>query len=186
MIVPPPLEERLVGRRVEVNVGIQPDADVEQAQVRVQVEGSLRLAEGGPLIFQGPLKAQESKRLSFGIIATESGAQKLRVELSSELPGVRASVPETIPGFEFPPQHVTTQVFKDTLLEQAAQAVSREAKVKVVVDEAVGQEPVSADFSEGIRAEAALRILADSADCTLRVEGNNFRIYRPAPDHEGE
>ncbi len=186
IIVPPPLAERVVGRPVDVSVAIQPDADVEQAQVQVETQGSLRLAGDTPSIYRGPLKAAESKRLTFGIIAVESGAQELRVELSSELPGVAASIPVSIPGFERPPEHLTTQVFDNTPLEQAAAAISREADVRVVVAEAVGQEPVSADFSEGIPAEAALRILADSADCTLGVEGDNFRIYRPAPDDDGE
>ncbi len=186
IIVPPPLAERVVGRPVDVNVAIQPDADVEQAQVLVQTQGSLRLAGDTPSIYRGPLKAAESKRLTFGIIAAESGAQELRVELSSELPGVAASIPVSIPGFERPPEHLTTQVFDNTPLEQAAAAISLEDDVRVVLAQAVGQEPVSADFSEGIPAEAALRILADSADCTLGVEGDNFRIYRPAPDDDGE
>ncbi len=186
VVTPPPLEERIVGETVQVQVAIQPEADVEEAQVRVETKGSLRLAEDKPVIYQGPLAMQDSKRLAFGIIAAETGAQELRVDLTSELPGVCASTPVTIPGFELPPQHLTTQVFHGTPLDQAIRAVAQEAKLKVSIGERVGQEAVSADFSAGVPGQAALRILAESADCSLRAEGDTCTVYRPAPDNDAQ
>ncbi len=186
VITPPPLEERIVGETVQVQMAIQPEADVEQAQVRVETKGSLRLAEDKPVIYQGPLSMQDSKRLAFGIIAAETGAQELRVDLTSELPGVCASTPVTIPGFELPPQHLTTQVFHGTPLDQAIRAVAQEAKLKVSIGERVGQEAVSADFSAGVPGQAALRILAESADCSLQAQGDTYTVYRPAPDNDAQ
>ena len=186
IVTPPPLEQRTVGRPLEVQITIQPDADVAEAVVQVQPKGSLRLTEDKPIIYQGPLEAQESKHLAFGIIATASGAQELQVDLLSELPGVAASALVTIPDFQPPPKHLTTQVFRDTPLDEALQAVAQEAKVEVIASEGIGQELISADFSTGVPAEAALRILADIADCQLQVEDETYYISRDAVDADGE
>jgi len=185
IITPPPLTERIVGEPVQVQMTIQPQASVENAVVRVQPQGSLRLTEQRPIIYQGPLSADKPKQLSFGIIASETGTQQCQVEVSSELPGVAASTTVAIPGFEAPPKHVTTQVFEDTPLDEAIQAVAREADVKVTVGEGLGQKLVTYDFSEGVPGEAALRILAEIGGCQLEVDNGTYRICCPADD-EGE
>ncbi|MCK4323900.1 MAG: zf-HC2 domain-containing protein, partial [Armatimonadetes bacterium] len=61
VITPPSLEKRIVGEPVEVGVSIQPQASVESAVVRVQPQGSLRLVDERPIIYQGPLPADEPK-----------------------------------------------------------------------------------------------------------------------------
>jgi len=185
VITPPSLEERIIGQPVDVRVSIQPQASVEKAVVRVQPQGSLRLAEQRPIIYQGPLSADEPKQLSFTIIASESGTQQCQVEVSSELPGVAASTTVAIPGFEAPPKHITTQVFEDTPLDQAIRAVAREADMEVSVGDGLSQKRVTYDFSEGVPGEAALRILAEIGGCQLEVDDGTYRIHCPA-DNEGE
>jgi len=182
VITPPSLEKRIVGEPVEVGVSIQPQASVESAVVQVQPQGSLRLVNERPIIYQGPLTADEPKQLSFGIIASETGTQRCLVEMSSELPGVAASTTVSIPDFELPPKHVTTQVFEDIPLDEAIRAVAREADVKVTVGEGLSQKLVSHDFSEGVPGEAALRILAELGGCQLDVADGTYRIYCPAED----
>jgi len=182
VITPPPLTERIVGKPVQVGVTIQPQANVESAVVQVQPQGSLRLADDRPIIYQGPLPADKPKQLSFGIIASETGTQQCRVEVSSELPGVAASTTVAIPGFEPPPKHVTTQIFEDTPLDEAIRAVAREADVKVTVGEGLEQKLVTYDFSGGVPAEAALRVLAELGGCQLDVEDGAYRICCPAED----
>ncbi len=182
VITPPSLEKRIVGEPVEVGVSIQPQASVESAVVRVQPQGSLRLVDERPIIYQGPLTADKPKQLSFAIIASETGTQECQVEVSSELPGVAASTTVAIPGFEAPPKHITTQVFEDTPLDEAIWAVAREADVKVTVGEGLGQKLVTHDFSEGVPGEAALRILAELGGCQLDVEDGTYRICCPAGD----
>ncbi len=182
VITPPSLEKRIVGEPVEVGVSIQPQASVESAVVRVQPQGSLRLVDERPIIYQGPLTADKIKQLSFGIIASETGTQECLVEVSSELPGVAASTTVSIPDFELPPKHVTTQVFEDTPLDEAIRAVAREADVKVTVGEGLGQKLITHDFSEGVPGEAALRILAELGGCQLDVEDGTYRICCPAED----
>jgi len=133
VITPPSLEKRIVGESVVVGVSIQPQASVESAVVRVQPLGGLELADDRPIIYQGPLAADEPKQLSFTIIASETGTQRCLVEVSSELPGVAASTTVSIPGFEPPPKHVTTQIFEDTPLDEAIWVVAREAGLEVGV-----------------------------------------------------
>ncbi len=182
VITPPSLSERIVGQPVPVQVTIQPQASVEKAVVRIQPLGKLELADDQPIIYQGPLTAEESKQLSFGIIARETGTQECQMELSSELPGVAASTTVSIPGFEPPPEHVTTQVFEETPLDEAIRVVAREADVKVMVGEGLEQKPVTYDFSEGVPAEVALRILAELGGCQLDVADGTYRICCPAED----
>ncbi len=183
VITPPSLEKRIVGEPVEVGVSIQPQASVESAVVRVQPQGTLRLVDDRPIIYQGALPADEPKQLFFGIVASETGTQQCLVEVSSELPGVAASTTVAIPGFEAPPKHVTTQVFEDTPLDEAIRAVACEADMKVTVGEGLGQKLVTHDFSEGVPGEAALRILAELGGCQLDVvEDGTYRICCPAGD----
>ncbi len=185
IMTPPPLTERIVGEPVQVQVTIQPQASVEKAVVRVQPLGGLELADDRSIIYQGPLTADEPKQLSFGIIASETGTQRYLVEVSSELPGVAASTIVSIPDFELPPKHVTTQVFEDTPLDEAIRVVAREADMEVIVGEALAQKLVTYDFSEGVPGEAALRILAELGGCQLDVEDGTYRICYPTDD-EGE
>ncbi|MCK4324375.1 MAG: DUF4974 domain-containing protein, partial [Armatimonadetes bacterium] len=121
-------------------------------------------------------------QLFFGIIASETGTQECLVEVSSELPGVAASTTVSIPDFELPPKHVTTQVFEDTPLDEAIRAVAREADVKVTVGEGLEQRLVTHDFSEGVPGEAALRILAELGGYQLDVADGTYRICCPAGD----
>ncbi len=148
----------------------------------MQPLGGLELAADQPIVYQGPLPADKPKQLSFGIIAREIGTQQCRLEVSSELPGVAASTTVAIPGFAAPPKHVTTQVFEDTPLGEAIRVVAREADVKVTVGEGLEQKLVTYNFSEGVPAEAALRVLAELGGCQLDVEDGAYRIYCPAED----
>ncbi len=182
VITPPPVTERIIGEPVQVQVTIQPQASVANAVVRVQPLGGLELADDQPIIYQGPLSADNPKQLSFGIIARETGTQQCEVALSSELPGVAALATVSIPDFELPPEHVTTQVFEDTPLDGAIRAVARDADVKVTVGEGLEQKLVTYDFSEGVPAEAALRILAELGGCQLEVKDGRYRVCSPAED----
>jgi len=182
IITPPSLEKRIVGEPAEVEVSIQPQANVENAVVRIQPLSSLELVDERPIIYQGPLTADKPKQLSFGIIAHETGTQQCEVEVSSELPGVAASTTVSIPGFEPPPQHVTTQVFEDIPLDEAIRAVAREADLEVTVGEGLEHRLVTYDFSEGVPGEAALRVLAELGECQLCVEDGVYHICCPAED----
>ena len=182
VITPPPLTERIVGKPVPVRVTIQPQANVEKAVVQVQPLGGLELADAQPVIYHGPLLADKPKQLSFTIIARETGTQQCQVEVSSELPGVAASTTVAIPGFEPPPKHITTQVFKDTPLDEAIRIVAHEADMNVAVGEGLEQRIVTCDFSVGVPGEAALRVLAELGGCQLEVEDGTYRIYCPADD----
>ena len=182
-ITPPPLTQRVVGRPLHVQIEVQAEADVERAEVRVEPQGSLRLTDEEPVVYRGPLQAAQPKRLWVGIIATEAGTQKGRVSLSSELPGVAAAAPLTMPDFQLPPQHLTTRVFTAVPLDRALRAVAHQARVRIMFGEGVGHARVSADFSQGIPAEAALRILAESGGCRLEVIGSDvYRVSRPTDE----
>jgi len=92
-------KQRVVGQEAVVKVKIEPEVDVAQAVVRVRPQGTLRVTPPEGIVYRGPLKGGESTTVTFAIIATASGTQQLTVELASELPGITASVPVSIPDF---------------------------------------------------------------------------------------
>lgn len=97
MVIPP--KERVVGKRLQVKVVIEPEVDVAKVVVRVKPRGTLQVTTPDGVAYRGPLKGGQPTTVSFDIIATDSGTQRLTVELSSELPGVSASVPVSMPNF---------------------------------------------------------------------------------------
>ncbi len=99
-VIPP--KQRVVGQEAVVKVKIEPEVDVAQAVVRVRPQGTLHVTLPEGIVYRGPLKGGESTTVTFAIIATASGTQQLTVELASELPGITASVPVSIPDFRQP------------------------------------------------------------------------------------
>ncbi len=97
-----PAPDRVVGREVHVKVVIEPERDVDQVAVQVKPEGTLQLSTADAVVYRGSLKAGQQNALNFRIIATETGTQRLTVELSSDTPGIAASVPVSIPDFRKP------------------------------------------------------------------------------------
>lgn len=118
-----PPKQRVVGREVQVKVIIEPERDVAEAIVRVKTEGTLQVTPPGAVVYCGPLKAGQQNMVNFGIIAAEIGTQRLTVELSSEVPGISASVSVPIPDFHKPQPPPDTEP-QDTEADNGAESGS--------------------------------------------------------------
>ena len=92
----------MVGQEVSIKVIIEPEIDVQQAMVTVKPAGQLRLSAPDGIVYHGELKGKVHNKITFGVIADEPGTQRLTIELSSEVPGISATVPVSIPGFQLP------------------------------------------------------------------------------------
>ena len=97
-----PSADRVVGQKLSIKVIIEPDIDVHQAMVTVKPAGQLRLSAPDGIIYRGELKGKVHNNITFGVIADEPGTHRLTIELSSEVPGISATVPVSIPGFQLP------------------------------------------------------------------------------------
>ncbi len=97
-----PSADRVVGQKLSIKVIIEPDIDVHQATVTVKPAGQLRLSAPDGIIYRGELKGKVHNKITFGVIADEPGTHRLTIELCSEVPGISATVPVSIPGFQLP------------------------------------------------------------------------------------
>jgi hypothetical protein len=166
-----PPSDRTVGAAVYGQLTLTGDAEAN-VTVTVAPRGRLQVANApGGLLYQGPLRAGQALRLPVRLVAGRAGTQRLAVRMRSDVPTVLADLDVTIPSFRGqmsdPGQSVVTLTFRDASVRKAMRQMADQAGARLLVDDTVGTELVSHDYSAGVPFEAALRIMAES--CGYRV-----------------
>jgi len=182
----------VVGRSAWISIAIAADVAARSAQLRVLSSAGVEVtgADDG-LVYNGPIERGRTLRVPVEIISERPGPARLRVTLRSDKPELIASIPVITPpfvtqtGVESPRQAAARTIsfdFHETPLRQAFEEIASETGAHISAGQGVGNLPVTIDFSRGVPLEAALRILADTAGCTVVRNRDIYRIEASHPD----
>jgi hypothetical protein len=170
-----PPADRQVDTWGTVSISITPQGNVGHANVRVV--GGDALEVRSQQVYSGPLVGGEAKRVSARVRAHEPGAHALHVIVTSDTPVVNSDLPVSLPGY-YAAAHAgqTHRQFRSVPLTEAVQQVAADGGFSVQVSQMLAGRRITADFSGGLSARAALRLLAQMADGTLTKTDSGYRL----------
>jgi len=169
-IVPPVHPQ--VGTRATVTITVRPNVDFQDVVLTVTPRGALMVV-GSTTVYSGPLAANQRRQFKVGVISSSAGTQHLTVRLRTDVPGVESSLDAELPGFTEPAPSVDAGgkirlALRSVPLREALRKVATAGRLDVEIADSVGNERVTADFSDGASPVSALKAVAGLGGC--RVE----------------
>ena len=173
-----PPGSRVVNSWGTIGISNVPEGDVPRARVRVIGGEGLEVRGGNPA-YLGSLSGGQSRRLSAEIRARRAGDLSLRVVVTSDTPVVNTDLAVRIPGYRAAVLSGQTQrQFRSVPLAEAARQIAADGGLKVTVAPALAGRRNTADFSRGVSASSALRLLAQMADGRLEHSDGEYHLVR--------
>jgi len=170
-----PPAERQVETWGTVTISITPQGNVGRARVRVVGGDALEVSR--EQVYVGPLSAGAAKQVTARVRAHAPGAHALHVIVTSDTPVVDTDLPVKIGGYYAAARSGQTyRQFHSVTLSEAAQAVAGDGGLCVEISPLLAGRRITADFSAGLSAHAALRLLAQMTDATLEKTDGGYRL----------
>ena len=184
-----PPTRRAVGEVVPATVAVETERDVQRARIQVRGLDTLEIVgvdEDG-VIYRGALLANEKTEQTVRIRAHEPGTQSMIVNLRSSHPEVETDLLVEIGEFQtvVPPTLQNIKVaFEETPVREAIEQITEASGMRVQVQGELPDQRVTKDFSAGVPAEAALRIVAEDVGWQVRAD-DGTQIVEPLPATTG-
>jgi CBS domain-containing protein len=180
-----PPTRRAVGEIVPATVTVETERDVQRARIQVRGLRTLEVvgvSEDG-VIYRGALLANQKTEQTVRIRAHEPGTQSMLVNLRSSHPEVETDLVVEMGEFqiEVPPTLQNIEVaFEETPVSEAIEQIAETSGMQVQVAGELPDQRVTKDFSAGVPAEAALRIVAEDVGWQVRAD-EGLQIVEPLP-----
>ncbi len=180
-----PPTRRAVGEIVPATVTVETERDVPRARIQVRGLHSLEIvdADEDGVIYRGELSAKEKTEQTVRVRAHEPGMQSMIVNLRSSNPEVETDLVVEMGEFqiEVPPTLQNIEVaFNETLVREAIAQIAEASGMQVQITGELPDQRVTKDFSAGVPAEAALRIVAEDVGWQVRAD-EQTQIVEPLP-----
>ncbi|HUS81188.1 MAG TPA: hypothetical protein VM283_07965, partial [Armatimonadota bacterium] len=178
-----PPHRRVVGEVVSALVEVQTERDVALARIRARGSEGLQLVGVKPdgVIFEGPLTAEQETQQTVRMRAERPGPQSLMLRLRSSNPEVETDLRVDLGDFEnevSPEQIYISLDLRERPVSEAVQSIARASGMQVRVVATLPDDRVTKDFSAGVPALAALRIVVEEVGWQVRDSGNLHIVER--------
>ncbi len=188
MVAVRPPTERMTGAVVPATIIIETEEDVARAKISATGSEGLELIglADDDAVFDGPLMAGQETVLSVRMMARNAGEQTVCLRVRSTDPIVDTRLDVSMGDFTepIPPAERKVQFdFVGKTLRDAVAEIVRESGLKVTVAEDVREATVTVRMEEEIPALAALRMIAEAADCQV-IEADDAFIVQEAREEQ--
>ncbi len=179
-----PPGRRVVGELVPATVTVETERTVDSARIRVIGLRSLEIvgADEDGVIYRGVLEANQRTEQTVQMRAQQPGMQSMIVNLRSSNPEVETDLVVDMGEFEHeePATEANLQLlFHETPIGEAIEQIRQNSRMQIMVNGDLPDTRVSKDFSVGVPAQAALRIVVEDVGWQLR-EAEEVQIIEAA------
>lgn len=189
--IPPHIRE--VGNACTAAIVLEADSYIPDAVVKASPGPGLRVlnttADG--TLHVGPLRANRRITVPLRLLADKPGSQALEISVTSDSPEANARIGAKLKDFTPPPPGApqlamkgspsgdeVSLIFRETPIKDALRRVAEPGGHRLQFGPNVNGRRVDYTF-HAVPAEAAMRILAQEAGCTLRRVEGGFMVTQP-------